>query len=290
MACCMPCSGATGRSSTWVFCPGAELGFGTAINDLFQFIAAAPSSYFPPEALPLPAGHTLDRGVGLNNSSRVAGSLRNVNSGAPLPFIYENGVLTTLPPLIPGGYGTAIDINNLGQVLVAAQKTQSEAVPVIYQGTNIVVELTAALVAASFRMSSQGTALNDRGRVVGSGEVTLHPRRGAAHEAVHAFLYRDGIVSDLKPLPGHNYSQAWSVNEADDVVGASLDNVRERSTAALWRGGRTYDLSRRVLGGTQGWKLLEASGINNDGIIVGTATKNNERQAFLLEPIGRRGR
>jgi probable HAF family extracellular repeat protein len=268
--------------------PGADRSHGTAINDLNQFLADAPGSFFLPGLVTAPSGYSVGEGTDLNNAGAVVGSLRNLSTGGPEPFLYQNATLTILPPLIPGGYGSAIDINNSGHILVAAQKTQSDAVPVLYQGTNIILDLSDALTAASFRISSQGAALNDQGHIVGSGEVTLHPRRGTPYETLHGFLYKNGVVTDLLPLRGNNYSQAWDVNESGDIVGTSSNTDTETSKPTLWRNQRKYDLARRVRGGTQGWKLINAIGINNHGYIIGTARKDGVRQAYLLEPLHHR--
>ena len=266
--------------------PGAQNSFGIAINDQEQYLAeAAPGSFFRPDLVPAPAGYSIVDVAALNNAGVVAGNARDLNTGGPLAFTWQSGTLTLLPPLIPGGYSTAMNINNAGQVLALAQKTQSDAVPVIYEGTTIVADLSAALTAASFRIIAQGYGLNDHGHVVGFGEVTLRPRRGAPYETVHAFLYRDGKVTDLAPLRGYNYSLAWDVNNSDEIAGTCFSTVDESSTPALWRDGKVYDLAEHVVGGTDGWHLNDAKAINDDGFIIGFAGKNGDQQAFVLEPV-----
>lgn len=265
--------------------PGNDSGLGTAINNAGQYIADAPGSYFRADLVTPPAGYTTPQGSALNDAGTVLGSMHHISSGGSLAFFYRNGTLTSLPPLIPDGYSHGIAINSMGQMLVAAQKTQSDAVPVIYDGTAIIADLSNALTAASFRISSQGYAMNDRGHVVGIGEVTITSTGGEPYERVHGFIYKDGAVTDIQPLRGYDYSLAWSINNHDDVVGACT-TFEELSTPCLWRGKRIYRIANRIIGGTDGSTLISAVDINDNGMIIGTLRKGADRQSFLLTPIG----
>jgi probable HAF family extracellular repeat protein len=87
---------------------------------------------------------------------------------------------------------------------------------------------------------------------------------------------------------GYHYSQAFSVNDRGQAVGAA--NVSERGLndlhAFLWEGSALTDLNRLV-DPAQGWTLREARSINNRGQICGTGERNGAHRAFLLTPVSK---
>jgi probable HAF family extracellular repeat protein len=84
--------------------------------------------------------------------------------------------------------------------------------------------------------SSEATAINDRGQVVGESLV----RRGVSH----AFLWENGQMHDLGTLPGDAESGATGINVAGDVVGWSAPKTGdgEHFHTVLWRNGRAQNL------------------------------------------------
>jgi probable HAF family extracellular repeat protein len=87
----------------------------------------------------------------------------------------------------------------------------------------------------------------------------------------HAFVRRDGVVTDLGALPGGGSSAAGWINERGVVVGVSQNGSIDKltgfpeETAVVWRRGRIVDLG--TFGGHQG----AAAAINNRGQVVGAA-------------------
>jgi probable HAF family extracellular repeat protein len=113
---------------------------------------------------------------------------------------------------------------------------------------------------------SWANAVNNRGQVVGRSAV-----QGGLQ---HAFLWQDGVMTDLGTLPGGNYSEAYAINNRGQVVGWGTIN---ESTCTgfdgcwhgiLWENGTMTDL------GTLGAGFLSyAYNINDAGTIVGISTR-----------------
>jgi probable HAF family extracellular repeat protein len=99
---------------------------------------------------------------------------------------------------------------------------------------------------------SSPAAINDAGLVGG--------RSNLVGGTPHGFLYDNGSLTDLGALPAFPQSRVNELNEAGDVVGASLINAGTTSRAVLWRNGTITDLGS----GT-------ANAINELGSIVGTS-------------------
>jgi probable HAF family extracellular repeat protein len=153
--------------------------------------------------------------------------------------------------------------------------------------------------------SSKAFGINQRGDVVGQSET--------ADGRTHAFLSRNGRMTDLGTLPFDDDSVAYGINRSGAVVGysqhsrprATLDENGTQSFVGLLPGARfsyAYAINSNgdVVGesghaflyqdgtmidlGTLGGYGSAARGINDDGAIVGESiTANGDTHAFLFE-------
>jgi probable HAF family extracellular repeat protein len=119
---------------------------------------------------------------------------------------------------------------------------------------------------------SQAFGINNKESVVGFATLT-------GDTALHAFLWRKGLMTDLGTLGGSDslpYSQAFSVNERDEVVGFSETSVSDPlgenfcgdslvCLPVFWRDGDMTALP--TLGGNNGM----AVSINDRGQVAGVA-------------------
>ena len=83
----------------------------------------------------------------------------------------------------------------------------------------------------------------------------------------HAMVFRSGAFETLPQVPGpiQQFSRAYGLNEAGDVVGISFGSFN--SSSVLW----SHDGTVTDLGVARSGPAADAHGINNRGLIVGLA-------------------
>jgi probable HAF family extracellular repeat protein len=146
--------------------------------------------------------------------------------------------------------------------------------------------------APSAARTARPTTSNDAGQIVGFAK--------APDGNDHAFLWRDGAMTDLGTLGGIN-SRATALNNSGQVIGFSTTQSAAAAVPFLWQGGAMMDLglgeqstvvgindARRIAGSANGRSFLwqdgvptdlgdlgvpgvTAADINNAGQIAGTA-------------------
>jgi len=199
---------------------------------------------------------------GINDAGVIVGESempdRNLHA-----FVYADGELTDISPG-ETRYGRALAINNAGQI---AGNNGDHAF--LYSEGKI----------SDLGLSGVGgrMALNEQGDVVGSARFG---GRGS-----HAFLYSQGVVTDLGLFPGDDYSYAWGINSAEQIVGISF---REAAGAPnhpfFYSDGQMVPLESLLPEGS-GWGRIAAGGINDAGQIVGSGINpNGMGRGFILTP------
>ena len=219
----------------------------------------------------------------VNNSGQAVGYsyLDGLNRHA---FIYQNGTMTDLGSL--GGYSEALDINDSGVAVGFASDTvDGVGVASIWAG--------GAITTICGNRESEAYGINNRGQVVGE-------QLNSTATAFHAFLYSDGIISDLEILQTGQNSTAYQINSRGQIVGSadvisSIDAFRDPDTgqivyrtnyedhAFLYEAGAMVDLNT-VISTNSGWVLSYAMDINETGQIVGYGLRNGEWRGYLITP------
>jgi probable HAF family extracellular repeat protein len=134
--------------------------------------------------------------------------------------------------------------------------------------------------------SSLAWGMNDFGQVVGES----HPPFGN-----RAIVWNNDAAhtpTELPLLPGDNMGSASKVNNLGHALGwsafspdGSFNNVSPEKLV-LWRDGGVFELQSVLDPATgAGWTISTASGINNQGQIVGLGVHNGQNRAYLLTPI-----
>jgi len=226
-------------------------------------------------------GHSEAHAV--NASAQIVGHSETVRGSHVLhAFFWENGILRD----IGGGAGDwsisrAFGINSTAQVVGDFARDAGMA------GSAAAFDRTAFLWHNGVRRelgtlpgttSSTALAINDDGDVVGwSGSP--------AGKGSRAFLWSADLMQDLGTLPGDSLSRALGINNAGQVVGQSASSDdRDDARAFLWHGGKMVNLNGRLPPGS-GWILLQASDINDSGMIAGTGLRDGQMRAFRLDPL-----
>jgi probable HAF family extracellular repeat protein len=230
------------------------------------------------------------KALGINRSGQVVG-LAGVTSENHAAFLWTpaapNGTsgtmidLGTLGGTNSGTAGTgsvAFGINGSGQVVGQSVTTSGAETAFLWTPAtpNGTIGTMAALPTLAGAAAVSAAGINDSGEVVGT-------------VGMAAFLYSGGKMIDLGSLPGGGGSiGADAINSSGQVVGSS-GMSSGLSHAFLWTpttpngtSGTMVDLNT-LISATK-VTLEVASGINDQGQIVGTDYFNNEFHAFLLTP------
>jgi probable HAF family extracellular repeat protein len=171
--------------------------------------------------------------------------------------------------VLPGGSSTTgLDINNGGRVVGYSRVdfVRDDAFLSTKSGKRLIALGTLGGVNAS------ASAVNDAGQVAGTSDL-----KNTILSPSHAFLYKDGQMTDLGTLGGRS-SGGGDINANGEVVGSSsLATSEDVRHAFLYRNGSMTDL------GTLGGATSGAEGINDAGQITGTSEKDGTSRAFIYE-------
>jgi probable HAF family extracellular repeat protein len=246
---------------------------------------------------PLPTlGGNNGQATGVNNRGQMVGftETSTPDPSCPAPQVLAvKGVIWgpkrdeihKLPPFPGDSLTAAVAINDEGRVVgcsgtcrgVAPVSPQSCVHATLWQSGSVT-----DLGSFGGVMNNYGTAINNRGQVVGQLDLP-------GDQNSHAFLWQEEALTDLGTLPGDFSSAAIGINNSGQVVGVSCD-ASGNCRAFLWENGVMTDLNTLVCPGTSLY-LTIGNDINAKGEIAGEAYDPNsgDTPAFLAVPSNGKG-
>ncbi len=210
----------------------------------------------------------------------VAGTSINANGLTRAVLWSSGGQITDLGALYEQGQSQGLGLNS-GNVVVGQSDVQIGDLVVSHAARFSLDRTTGAVTredlgALVANGSSTATAISDDGQVTGYS--------ASLSGFTHAFLYEGGLMVDLQrgDLDGSSYGLA--IGDGGHVVG-ELKLTGLGSRAFVWTPTTGMLNLNDLIDPSLGWTLSAATGINDDGQIVGYGTLNGRVRGFRLDPV-----
>lgn len=170
-----------------------------------------------------------------------------------------------------GSYSSGTAINKDGVVAGFSTLTNETRQRAVIWGTNGIQDL-------GLGEDSIALGINDRQQVVGS---------FVSDQFQHAFIWNSSAGKrDLGTLTGGLAAQADAVNNNDQVVGrANSPNDPDNDHAFIWDANNGMKDLNDLIQPDPTWLLTEATGINDNGQIVGWGLHHGVQSIFVLTPV-----
>jgi probable HAF family extracellular repeat protein len=212
----------------------------------------------------------------INDSGTVVGGSSGLYSYDGQATVWD-GTSATILNGLGRPFGMANDINNAGQIVGT---TYSVTNYIYHFFATTWIDYKPTTLGTLGGASGEAVGINEAGLIVGVSQNSLG--------AMHATRWTGITPTDLGTLGGTN-SVAMDINEYGQIVGQSEISGDSLTHATIWDSGIATDLNNYLDASIKnsGWILRQASGINDNGFIVGYASNilTHEDHAFLLKPI-----
>jgi probable HAF family extracellular repeat protein len=189
------------------------------------------------------------------------------------PAYKVTGIVNEYNALPNGSTGSAVGINNVGQVTGSAYVVRSDG---SFDTSNAAFWTNGSMTAATpsgFR-SSNGIAINDSGTML----TTLCNPSSCTLGTI-----ANGVVSNVPGLANQTYFDGHDINNRGQVTGGAYVPINHALYGEAWHtflyspGGGTVDLG--TLGGLNSYGVA----VNNAGVVAGNSEYDNtdQRHAFI---------
>jgi probable HAF family extracellular repeat protein len=223
--------------------------------------------------------------VEMNESGHIVGcsdtSKINPATGIPVvePFLWEPDTMISLGSF-GGTAGCPTSINNRDQVVGFSSLAGDGSIhPFLWERGRPLVDLGTLGGPNGIAFS-----INEPGEILGNAAVASPQTCENSPTLLHAFLWRQGVMTDLGTLPGTDCSDGAAINSRSQVVGASLTPDFSVVDAFLWENGSMADLNSLV-SAPSALHLFMGALINDRGEIAARGSvPNGDMHAVLLIP------
>jgi probable HAF family extracellular repeat protein len=209
-----------------------------------------------------------------------------------LPFLWQNGVMTSLPTL-GGNNGIANGINDMGVVSGQAENSTFDSTcgSPKYESKPVLWKDDVAQELPNWVGDPDGYVwdINNNGQAVGASGPCL-----TENPPLHAVLWHNGTVTDLGNLGGDFYAEAFAINDhgqvlgTSDVPGDTFAGPYSTAHGFLWKNGKIRDLG--TIPGTRTVSLLlsttraERSGLVPAQFFGRTTASGTSTRSCLANP------
>jgi probable HAF family extracellular repeat protein len=240
----------------------------------------------------------------INERGQIAGDADTTSTPNPLtgipthdPFLWENGTMLDLGTLggaagFVSGTGGSGGLNNRGQVIGVSSVASGPGACLTEGDPNChpflwdkgkLIDLNTSTIGGN---PLDAIAINDAGEIAGAADFS-----STGGSTSDAYLWRNGVATDLGTLGGDCFSGAFAINSHAQVVGVTYLCDGSFSRAFLWENGAIVDLNTLIPAGSP-LQLVFPADVNDHGEIAGTGVPpgvppNNfftEGHGFLLIP------
>jgi len=242
----------------------------SAVGDSSQAFLWTPDTGYT--TLPSPPGASDSYASDINDAGVIVGT------GSPsldesFGWVYADGEYTILPPMEGGTSAGASGINEAGEVAGSRSIVEGPSPTNAFYWSEATGIIDLGVMGD---YTTTGADINHSGHLAGT--------RGIWASTDEAFIWNDGEVTFLGPIPGGSTSSAGAINNRSEVAGAGMldrdvpsDNIFR---AFLWRDGTM------ILLGTLPYHVKSTARGRNDLTQVvgdGRPLSSSERRAFLWQ-------